>query len=66
MPLPWEAAVRVPSVPGLRHPVALPLPNSVTILPQVSHSLPFPVSFPVAKFGKEYEAWNLYETVKKY
>ncbi|EFO21789.1 hypothetical protein LOAG_06694 [Loa loa] len=42
-PLPWEAAVRVPSVPGLRHPVALPLPNSVTMLPQVSHSIPFPI-----------------------
>ncbi|VIO90536.1 Uncharacterized protein BM_BM7517 [Brugia malayi] len=43
LPLPWEAAVRVPSVPGLRHPVALPLPNSVTMLPQVSHSVPFPI-----------------------
>uniref|UniRef100_A0A915Q6E2 Uncharacterized protein n=1 Tax=Setaria digitata TaxID=48799 RepID=A0A915Q6E2_9BILA len=43
LPLPWEAAVRVPSVPGLRHPVTLPPPNSMAILPQVSHSLPFPI-----------------------
>ncbi|KAL4002126.1 hypothetical protein ACH3XW_2195 [Acanthocheilonema viteae] len=41
--LPWEAAVRVPSMPGLRHPMALPLPNSVAILPQLSHSVPFSI-----------------------
>uniref|UniRef100_A0A0R3S5R0 RRM domain-containing protein n=1 Tax=Elaeophora elaphi TaxID=1147741 RepID=A0A0R3S5R0_9BILA len=43
LPLPWEAAVRIPNVPGLRQPVALPLPNSVTILPRVPHSVPFPI-----------------------
>ncbi|CAG9532736.1 unnamed protein product [Cercopithifilaria johnstoni] len=43
LPLPWETAVRVPNVPGLRHPATLPLPNSVAILPQVSHSVPFPI-----------------------
>lgn len=72
MPLPWEAAVRVPSVAGLRHPVALPLPNSVAMLPQVSHSIPFPVSF-VYRYGinifkeecrKEHEALNRYNVVK--
>ncbi|VDK75763.1 unnamed protein product [Litomosoides sigmodontis] len=43
LPLPWEATLRVPGVSGLRHPVALPLPNSVTILPQLPHSLAFPI-----------------------
>ncbi|KAM3724323.1 Uncharacterized protein ACO02O_07466 [Dirofilaria immitis] len=41
--LPWEAAVRVPSVPGLRHPINLPLANNVAVLPQVSHSIAFPI-----------------------